>query len=144
MQARWILPLLAMSACATQPPPRLAATPPPTTRVAPRCVQTGLASWYRVTRRGTATGERPSASALVAAHRTLPMGTPVRVTDLANGQSVVVRIADRGPFGHGRIIDLSAAAAAELGMRQDGVAQVRLEVDPALIDVCPFDQTNRL
>ena len=102
-------------------------------------MQTGTASWYRVSHQGTATGERYSAKALVAAHPTLPMGTHVRVTDLASGQSVVVRIADRGPFRHGRIIDLSAAAAAELGIRHDGVARVTLQVDTSPGETCPFD-----
>jgi rare lipoprotein A len=64
----------------------------------------------------------------MAAHPTLPLGTQVLVTELAGGRSVVVRIADRGPFTKGRIIDLSPAAATQLGVRQDGVAQVRLEI----------------
>jgi rare lipoprotein A len=68
------------------------------------------------------------AAGLTAAHRTLPFGTRVRVTNVANGQSVVVRINDRGPFVHGRSIDLSHGAAEAVGMTHAGVAQVRMEV----------------
>jgi rare lipoprotein A len=74
----------------------------------------------------TASGERWSPNALVAAHRTLPFGTLVRVTDLRNGRSVVVRINDRGPFRRGRIIDVSPAAARLLHF--SGLAPVTLEV----------------
>ena len=65
---------------------------------------------------------------LTAAHRTLPLGTRVRVTNVANGQTVVVRVNDRGPFVDGRIIDLSHAAAQELGALGAGVVTVRIEV----------------
>ena len=93
------------------------------------CMQTGTASWYRPNgARPAASGETPRSGALVAAHQTLAIGTDVMVTELASGRSVVVRVIDRGPFTKGRIIDLSSAAAAQLGMRQDGVAQVRLEI----------------
>lgn len=68
------------------------------------------------------------AAGLTAAHRTLPFGTRVRVTNTANGRSVVVRVADRGPFVHGRAIDLSDEAADAVGMTRSGVAQVRMEV----------------
>jgi rare lipoprotein A len=74
----------------------------------------------------TASGERWSPNALVAAHRTLPFGTLVRVTDLRNGRSVVVRINDRGPFRRGRIIDVSPAAARQLNF--SGLAPVSLQV----------------
>jgi rare lipoprotein A len=67
-------------------------------------------------------------NALTAAHRTLPFGTRVRVTNLNTGQQVVVRINDRGPFSHGRLIDLSSAAAARVGIRAAGVGRVALEV----------------
>jgi rare lipoprotein A len=81
---------------------------------------------------------------LVAAHRSLPFGTSVQVTAIETGQSIVVRINDRGPFGHGRIIDLSRAAADQLGMRRDGMARVRLE--PAgsarASEGCPFQQAR--
>ena len=73
---------------------------------------------------------------LTAAHRTLPLNTRARVTDLATGKSVIVRITDRGPFVPGRVIDLSLAAAREVGLYQRGTAQVRIEVldSPASLD----------
>lgn len=87
----------------------------------------GLASYYWQGQQ-TASGELFDKSALTAAHRTLPFNTRVRVRNLRNQRSVVVRINDRGPFVPGRIIDVSDAAAAELDMRQRGLAQVVLEV----------------
>jgi len=81
--------------------------------------QCGRASWYALTSR-TASGERMNPSAMTAAHRSLPFGTKVRVTNKRNGKSVVVRINDRGPFVKGRVIDLSKAAARELGFVQSG------------------------
>jgi rare lipoprotein A len=92
--------------------------------------ETGLASWYGTSEQGrkTASGERFDRNAMTAAHRSLPFGTVVRVTSLENGRTVMVRINDRGPFVRGRIIDLSAGAAARLGIRQDGVARVKLAV----------------
>jgi rare lipoprotein A len=90
----------------------------------------GFASWYgaRHAGRRTASGERFDPDALTAAHRTLPFGSRVRVTNLDNGRSVVVRINDRGPFADGRILDLSEAAARAIGMTASGVARVRLEL----------------
>src|SRR5262249_57654649 len=78
----------------------------------------------------TASGERFHRSAMTAAHRSLPMGTVVRVTNLKNGRSVVVRINDRGPYGRdrSRIIDLSEAAARRMGIIDAGVAPVTIEV----------------
>ncbi len=92
--------------------------------------QTGLASWYGTSEQGrkTASGERFDRNAMTAAHPSLPFGTIVRVTSLDNGRTVKVRINDRGPFVRGRIIDLSAAAAARLGIREDGIARVRVAV----------------
>src|SRR3954447_25484492 len=87
--------------------------------------ESGTAAYYAGGR--TASGEVSSAASLTAAHRTLPFGTQVRVTNLRNGRSVVVRINDRGPFGRGRIIDLTRAAARELQMINSGIAQVRLD-----------------
>lgn len=80
--------------------------------------------------RRTASGERFNQRAMTAAHRSLPLGTRVRVTNLANGKSVVVRINDRGPFGRdrSRIIDLSKAAARRLEFIDDGVTRVKVEV----------------
>ena len=87
----------------------------------------GLASYYG---QGevTATGERFDPSGMTAAHRTLPFGTRVRVTRVDTGNSVVVRINDRGPFKPGRVIDLSEGAAENLGITGVGLAEVRLEV----------------
>ncbi|HEX9320624.1 MAG TPA: septal ring lytic transglycosylase RlpA family protein [Xanthobacteraceae bacterium] len=85
----------------------------------------GMASFYSGR---SATGERVGSNALTAAHRTLPFGTKVRVTNLKNGQSVTVRINDRGPFVHNRSIDLSDGAAGVIGMKGAGIAPVRMEV----------------
>lgn len=95
-------------------------------------VQVGKASWYgaRFDGRKTASGERFDRHRMTAAHRTLPFGTRVRVTHQGNGRSVVVRINDRGPYGAGRIIDLSEAAARSLRMTNQGVALVAVEVLP--------------
>lgn len=90
-------------------------------------VQCGKASWYAMHTR-TASGERANPQALVAAHKTLPFGTMVKVENLRNGKSVVVRINDRGPFVRGRVIDLSKRAANDLGFVSRGVASVRVSV----------------
>lgn len=91
--------------------------------------QEGLATWYGERHHGrpTASGERFDMHALTAAHRTLRFGTQVIVTNLENGKTVVVRINDRGPYGRGRIIDVSRAAAERLGMIARGVVRVRVE-----------------
>lgn len=90
----------------------------------------GVASWYGAAFAGqsTASGETFDPGALTAAHRTLPFGAQVRVTLEATGQSVVVRINDRGPYSGGREIDLSRAAAAAIGLTARGTGQVTLEV----------------
>ena len=96
----------------------------------PLLVETGIASWYGApyhNRRGS-NGETYDMHAMTAAHRTLPLGSIVRVTDTATGRSAIVRITDRGPFIEGRIVDLSQAAAKKIGLVQKGTAQVRLEV----------------
>jgi rare lipoprotein A len=92
--------------------------------------ETGLASWYGPDfhRKRTANGERFDMNGLTAAHRILPFDSYVHVTNVANGRSVVVRINDRGPFVEDRIIDLSAKAARLLGIKEAGVARVRIEV----------------
>ncbi|WP_462381485.1 septal ring lytic transglycosylase RlpA family protein [Pseudomonas sp. Marseille-QA0892] len=89
----------------------------------------GQASWYGRNHHGkrTASGERFNQNSLTAAHRTLPFGTELRVTNLSNDRSVIVRINDRGPYGRGRIIDVSRKAAEALGMVSTGTARVRLE-----------------
>lgn len=89
----------------------------------------GMASYYGYeSGNRTATGERFNPQGLTAAHRSLPFGTRVRVTNTGNGRSVVVRINDRGPFIRGRVIDVSLGAAKELGMISSGVAAVKIEI----------------
>lgn len=99
-------------------------------RESARTLGNGVASYYgrRFHGRRTANGERFDMSALTAAHKTLPFGSRVRVTNLANGRSVVVRINDRGPFSRGRHIDLSRRAAEEIGMISAGHARVQMEL----------------
>lgn len=113
----WVLPLLLLA---------------PIARAEGSQLHIGLASWYGGWFNGhrAAGGELYNQNRLTAASRTLPLGTPVRVTNLRNGRSVVVRINDRGPYVRGRMIDLSRAAARELGMLRQGTAWVLLEVVP--------------
>ena len=85
--------------------------------------QCGSASWYALHSR-TASGERMNPAALTAAHRSLPFGTKVRVTNKRNGKAVVVRINDRGPFIKGRVLDLSKAAARKLGFISAGHTKI--------------------
>ncbi len=91
--------------------------------------ETGTASYYGSKHQGkrTASGERFDKNSLTAAHRQLPFGTRVKVTNLNNDKSVVVRINDRGPHTRGRLIDLSQAAASQLGMLRSGTARVRVQ-----------------
>lgn len=109
---------------------------PPDTK--PILVESGLASWYGApyhNRRGS-NGEIYNMHAFTAAHRTLPLGSIVRVTNLKTGHSVMVRITDRGPFVEGRIVDLSLAAAKKADVWRPGIAKVKLEVlqTPAPVD----------
>jgi rare lipoprotein A len=120
-----------LAACATAPPrSTVTVISPPPPHVYPHFE--GKASWYGREQHGgpTASGERFNMFALTAAHRSLPMNTRVRVTNLRNGHSVVVRINDRGPYGRGRVLDVSYAAARELDMLHAGVVPVRVEVLP--------------
>jgi rare lipoprotein A len=99
-----------------------------------RHVESGMASWYGRSWQGrrTASGQRFDARKLTAAHRSLPLNSKVRVTNLANGRSVEVTINDRGPYVEHRLIDVSAEAAKKLGMTKDGVVPVQVEtVKPA-------------
>ena len=93
-------------------------------------IQEGLVSWYgeHFHSRPTASGELFDSGAMTMAHPTLPFGTKVKVTNLRNGRTVVLRVNDRGPFVGRRIADLSQAAAASLGMMRRGIAHVRIEV----------------
>lgn len=110
--------LLTASGCALAPPP------------GPDDGPTGLASWYGARHHGrpTASGDSFDMHALTAAHRTLPFGTLVRVTNLENGRAVIVRITDRGPYARDRLIDVSYAAAKAIGLVERGVVPVRLQV----------------
>lgn len=93
-------------------------------------IGSGMASYYGSEFAGsrTANGERFDPGAMTAAHRTLAFHSRVAVTNLANGKEVVVRINDRGPWGKGRIIDISHAAAKQIGMHRSGTAKVKLEL----------------
>ncbi|HEY4134131.1 MAG TPA: septal ring lytic transglycosylase RlpA family protein [Alphaproteobacteria bacterium] len=125
-----------LAACAT--PPRPAPAPPPApppvaslppAPEAPVFAQQGSASWYGQNHQGlpTASGEPFDMNAMTAAHRQLPFGTVVRVTDVKTGRMVKVRINDRGPHAKGRIIDLSESAARALGVAGKGTLRVRIE-----------------
>lgn len=85
----------------------------------------GMASWYQLPGR-TACGGRHNPEAMTAAHRNLPCGSKIRVTNLANGRSAVVTIVDRGPFVRGRIVDVSRGVARNIGLIQRGVGRVRI------------------
>lgn len=133
---RWLMlvPVLWLAACATRAPDPAGTVPVPSggsgraEPTDPREIERGIGSWYGDGFQGrrTASGEPFDANALTAAHRTLPFGTVVRVRNPANGQEVVVRINDRGPQIGGRVIDMSRAAAARIGLLRAGVAPVVL------------------
>src|SRR3989475_2586285 len=108
-------------------PPETEQAPPATSQ--PTMMETGVASWYgpKFHDKLTASGEVFNQEKFTAAHQTLPWGSRVKVTNLANGKSVDVRINDRGPFGKGRIIDVSRAAARALRMVGRGITTVRVE-----------------
>ncbi|MEM9542288.1 MAG: septal ring lytic transglycosylase RlpA family protein [Cyanobacteria bacterium P01_E01_bin.42] len=110
--------------------PRSLAYVAPTRNYSVQSEQRGIASWYGGYFHGrrSASGEIYNQNAMTAAHKTLPFGTRVRVTNLNNGRSTIVRINDRGPFIRGRVIDLSRAAASSIGMLGSGIAPVTVEV----------------
>ena len=126
----------------TAPPTRAEKSPPPAITVPPDAVplftETGTASWYGPPyhNRQSSNGEIYDMNAMTAAHRTLPMNTLVRVTNLRTGASTLVRINDRGPFIDGRVIDLSFAAAKAIDVWRPGTAPVQLDVlqTPAPLD----------
>jgi len=125
------LAALLLSACAHKKRAQVPPPPPPSRpSVVPGAVETGIASWYGHPYHGrrAADGETYDMETLVAAHRTLPFNTWVRVYNLSNSKTVDVRIIDRGPFVDGRIIDLSHAAARAIDMIGPGIAQVRVEI----------------
>jgi len=116
---------LAAAGCASSKSTRPAGAPPaPGTRIV------GLASWYGQRHQGhaTASGEIYDVNKLTAAHRTFPFGTRLRVTNVENGRSVVVRVNDRGPWVNDRVLDVSQAAAKVLGMVGEGVIRVEIVV----------------
>ncbi len=127
-RASFLALLLIVTACSTAPPPAAPGSTAATER--PRFTELGLASWYGRDHQGlkTAAGERFDMRKLTAAHRTLPLDTVVRVTNVDNQRTVKVRINDRGPYARNRIIDLSLQAARALDIGDDGTARVRLEV----------------
>ncbi len=118
---------LILSSCANPSGPAA----PRQTEWTVRSIEHGKASWYGTRCNGgtrTASGERLQNHASTAAHKTLPMGTRVRVTNLANGKSEIVRITDRGPFTPGRIIDVTEGVAKRLGFYSRGIVPVKVEV----------------
>lgn len=96
-------------------------------------IQTGKASFYADKFEGsrTASGEKYKGSKMTAAHRTLPFGTKIKVTNLANNETVVLEVNDRGPFVEGRVLDVSKAAAEKLGFFNQGIADVKIEIENA-------------
>lgn len=142
-QGLWLVSALALSACSGQPPPQArpdftqaparhhtaSSYPDPVQADAPQSVQTGVASWYGPGFEGrqTANGEIFDSSLLTAAHRSMRLPSRARVTRLDTGESIIVRVNDRGPYIDGRLIDLSHAAAQALGFEDDGLAEVRVE-----------------
>ena len=116
----------ALAACAGSHGP----AGPGSAKAAARGAQVGIASWYGPGFHGrqTASGQRYDMYAMTAAHRSLPFGTRVRVTNLENARSVVLTINDRGPFVDGRIVDVSKRAAQMLGFERRGKAKVRLQL----------------
>jgi peptidoglycan lytic transglycosylase len=123
------------------PEPKLARIPEAKSVPEAKPFQVGFASWYGPGFHGkvTASGRTFDQHDHTAAHKTLPLGTRVRVTNLANGKSTEVTIIDRGPYARDRIIDLSSAAAEELGMKSKGTVRVRLEI---LEDAVQAEQTR--
>lgn len=137
-RAAQIEPVLPLSEPGTPLVTAPVATPAPEQLEPARPIAEGMASYYgrAFAGRRTASGEAFNPGELTAAHRTLPFGSRVKVTDITSGRSVVVRINDRGPFGrHGRVIDVSEAAARELGIISRGSGRVSISMadTPALL-----------
>jgi rare lipoprotein A len=144
MHRNWTsgIAVLGLAACSTQQPPApsLAAVSASVPAQQQACIiGEGTASWYHAGGRGRAAA---ASGELVAAHRSLPLGTLVQVTALDTGRTVTVRISGRGPFRYSRIIDVSAPAAAQLGILHDGVSRVQLKTDRAPDQACPLGETR--
>ena len=125
------------------PAPALAPPEEATPAEEPATTQVGTASWYGPGFHGreTASGEPFDQYALTAAHRTLPLGTEATVTNLETGQSVQVTINDRGPYVKGRHLDLSRAAATQIGLTKKGIGKVKIEVKrPSAKPCTPFQR----
>jgi rare lipoprotein A len=131
-----LLALVTLAGCKRETPPPpvpvAAQVPPAPPRPPPPKLgraQIGFASWYgrAFAGRRTASGERFDPNDMTAAHRTLPLGSTAKVTNTETGRSVHVEVNDRGPYAHGRILDLSRKAAAKLGITEDGIAQVKVQ-----------------
>ncbi len=121
--------LLGLTASASDPAPQM--KPQPSQQIAKgrRWYQVGLASWYGKYFQGkkTATGESYDMNGLTCAHRSLPLGSWIRVTNLRNRRSIFVRVNDRGPVPEDRIVDLSYGAARAVGLEERGIGRVKLE-----------------
>lgn len=141
MRKYLLLLLLPLAACSSLPQPQPAKKKAAIYDPKPVSTEHGIASWYggRWIGRLTANGERYKAADMTAAHKKLPFNTKVRVVDLKTNNSVIVRINNRGPFKKGRIIDLSVAAARQLGTYDRGIAKVRVEV---LREIPVLDKPN--
>jgi peptidoglycan lytic transglycosylase len=135
------------ASCASRPAARNASHPVSPSDSSAGWSEEGLASWYGGTDgfegKPTASGETYDSSKLTAAHRDLPLGTIVDVTNADNGKTVRVRINDRGPFVHGRIIDLSHAAAQEIGIVGPGVGPVQLKIVATGVESEPLSPTGQ-
>ncbi|BCU77505.1 septal ring lytic transglycosylase RlpA family protein [Luteolibacter sp. LG18] len=121
--------VITLPSCATTSTASSGTDAPDTWKIA--AIQHGQASWYSVKTNGgtrTASGERLTNSAATAAHKTLPLGSKVRVVNMNNGKSEIVTIIDRGPFVRGRVIDVTLGVAERLGFAARGVTSVKLEV----------------
>ena len=125
--------MICIGGCARPEASPVATLPVPAPSAAPGCpaqiVQEGKASWYGDAHRGekTASGERFDPAASTAAHRTLPLGTPIEVTNLENGRKTTLVVNDRGPRKKGRVLDISQKGAEDLGFVSDGTTAVRIE-----------------
>jgi len=127
-RASLVMPILFVAACNTTADPTVTGSISQNSLAAGKEFQRGTASWYGPGFHGrrTASGERFDSYEMTAAHRSLPFGTRLRVVNETNGRSVVVRVNDRGPFTHRRIIDLARGPAQALGLTSSGTAYVSL------------------